>query len=325
MEVKERTFLFVWALILVLVSGGCAAGRGKDTVYRDNGFYIFSAKDYQATLKETLPAASQGNAEAQFRLASMYQEGRGVAQNHREALRLFRAAAGQGHLPSQVNLGLIYAQGLSGIQKDQVLAWKWLAFAAAQGDVESRRLRDDLAIVMTPAQVEDAQRLVREFTPEDALTGSLREVLDLADRGIPEAQLKAGVMLYHGQGAPRDYREALRWFIRSGEKGNPYAQSNAGYMYEKGQGAPQDHTEAARWYLLAARQGNTFAQSSLGQLYEKGSGVKKDDVQALLWFSLAAAQGQEQAKNARDRLVLWLDPAQVAEAQRLARELTAGK
>jgi TPR repeat protein len=58
----------------------------------------------------------------------------------------------------------------------------------------------------------------------------------------------------------------------------------------------------------------------MGCLYEKGQGVSADEAQALMWYNLAAIQGEPQARSARDRITVWMTSAQVAEAQRLARE-----
>jgi TPR repeat protein len=100
------------------------------------------------------------------------------------------------------------------------------------------------------------------------------------------------------------------------------AQYNAGYMNEKGEGTPQDYVEAAKYYRQAAERGNQLAQYNLGYMYEKGQGVLPDEVQALMWYNLAAVQGETKAKAARDRITIWMNPAQTAEAQRLAREFT---
>jgi hypothetical protein len=45
---------------------------------------------------------------------------------------------------------------------------------------------------------------------------------------------------------------------------------------------------------------------------------KQDEVQALMWFNLAAAQGITKARVARNRISVWLTPAQINEAQCLA-------
>jgi TPR repeat protein len=78
--------------------------------------------------------------------------------------------------------------------------------------------------------------------------------------------------------------------------------------------------EAAKYYRQAAQRGNRLAQYTLGYLYEKGQGVSQDEIQALMWYNLAAIQGETKAKAARDRVTIWMTPAQIAEAQRLARE-----
>ena len=56
-----------------------------------------------------------------------------------------------------------------------------------------------------------------------------------------------------------------------------------------------------------------------------GEGVPQDYVRAHMWLNLAAAQDKSQyhfAAKARDELAAKMTPAQIAEAQRLAREWT---
>jgi len=101
------------------------------------------------------------------------------------------------------------------------------------------------------------------------------------------------------------------------------AQSLLGVMYNNGQGVPQDDTEAGKWYRLAAEQGHSGAQDLLGDMYHYGQGVPRDDALAHMWATLAAAQGNENAVKGRDLLEELMTPAQLAEAQRLAREWKA--
>jgi hypothetical protein len=81
-----------------------------------------------------------------------------------------------------------------------------------------------------------------------------------------------------------------------------------------------------RWYRLAADQGQADAQRNLGVMYAEGEGVPKDDVQAHLWFDLAASRFSTGSLNSgiagrnRDRVAGLMNPTQIAEAQRLARE-----
>ncbi len=54
------------------------------------------------------------------------------------ALREFRLLAEQGHAQAQVNLGIIYSQGL-GVPKDFVQAYRWYTLAADQGNGSTHR------------------------------------------------------------------------------------------------------------------------------------------------------------------------------------------
>ncbi len=83
-----------------------------------------------------------------------------------------------------------------------------------------------------------------------------------------------------------------------------------------------DYDTALKEWRPLAEQGDAHAQNNLGVMYFLGKGVPQDYVQAHLWYSLAAAQGHEKARQARDRLAEKMTPAQVADAQRLAREWT---
>jgi len=96
-------------------------------------------------------------------------------------------------------------------------------------------------------------------------------------------------------------------------------------MYDKGQGVPQDSGEALKWYRLAAAQGDAVAQYNRGLMYANGQSVPQDYVQAHKWFNLAAAtpidkSTQDEAVKARDSVAARMTPAQIAEAQKLARE-----
>ena len=85
--------------------------------------------------------------------------------------------------------------------------------------------------------------------------------------------------------------------------------------YERG-----DYATALTEFRPVAQQGNADAQFILGVMYSKGQGVPQDDVQAHMWLSLAAAQSKESYRKSRDILAKQMTPAQIAEAQRLARE-----
>jgi uncharacterized protein len=142
----------------------------------------------------------------------------------------------------------------------------------------------------------------------------------LADDGDASAQVVLGFMYKRGQGVPQDFAEAVRWYHLAADQGDASAQADLGFMYELGQGVKQDFAEAVRWYRLAADQGVATAQTALGFMYEGGRGVPQNYVLAHMWFSLSAARGFRHAAELRDLLVDRMTPAQIAEAQKLARE-----
>lgn len=76
-----------------------------------------------------------------------------------------------------------------------------------------------------------------------------------------------------------------------------------------------------------AEQGNAAAQSLLGFVYSAGDGVPQDFVEAHKWVNLAASRAtnelQKEYAELRDALAELMTPAQIAEAQKLAREWQA--
>ncbi|MFP6803287.1 MAG: tetratricopeptide repeat protein, partial [Pseudomonadales bacterium] len=67
-----------------------------------------------------------------FNLAAMYGNGKGVPEDDKEAVKLYRLAAEQGHLSAQHKLGLMYDNG-EGLPEDDKAAVKWYRLAADQG------------------------------------------------------------------------------------------------------------------------------------------------------------------------------------------------
>ncbi len=117
-----------------------------------------------------------------------------------------------------------------------------------------------------------------------------------------------------------DYDTALYEFRLLADQGFASSQFNLGAMYERGQGVPQDYFQAVRWYRRAANQGLGQAQFNLGLLYNQGQGVMPNVIQAYKWVLLAAVHGIESAIKAQEIMMKEMTPAQLAEAQRLARE-----
>ena len=135
----------------------------------------------------------------------------------------------------------------------------------------------------------------------------------LAVHGLAAGGIERGGAAYN-QG---DYGTALREWRPLAEQGDAGAQLNLGFMYDNGYGVSQDYEEAVKWYLRAAEQGSDRAQYNLGLMYDVGYGVPQDFVRAHMWYDIA---GVEVAISYRDYVAREMTPAQIAKAQKLARE-----
>jgi hypothetical protein len=152
------------------------------------------------------------------------------------------------------------------------------------------------------------------------LKQALATIVLLASAPAAAGPLQEAVAAY----SKADYVTALRLWRPLADQGDVLAESYLGRMYFLGRGVPQDYAEAMKWYRLAADQGERRAQANLGLMYDKGLGVDKDHVRAHMWLNLAAAQGDKLSGKYRDAIARErMTPAQIAEAQKLAREWKA--
>ena len=85
----------------------------------DNGLGVL--QDYKEAVKWYTKSAEQGLADAQFNLGWAYSNGRGVIQDYKESVKWYRKSAEQGDSLAQYNLGYMHAQG-QGVPQDYVMA-----------------------------------------------------------------------------------------------------------------------------------------------------------------------------------------------------------
>jgi hypothetical protein len=149
---------------------------------------------------------------------------------------------------------------------------------------------------------------------------ALRKWRPLAEQGDALAQYNLGVLYRKGRGVPQDDVQARQWYEKAAAQGQAKAQYNLGTLYLNGGGVPKDYQQALRWFRMAADQGEALAQTKIGIMYDDGQDVPHDFVQAHKWYNLAATNGDKPAAELRDALAKQMTPAQIAEAQQLARE-----
>jgi len=109
-------------------------------------------------------AAELGDATAQYNLGLLYAKGAGVAKDDARAIAWFGKSAAQGFALAQFKLGVAYENG-EGVDRDLVLAYASYAIAARNGSKDGDAYRADIATVLTPAQVRNAQALADAWKP----------------------------------------------------------------------------------------------------------------------------------------------------------------
>jgi TPR repeat protein len=128
------------------------------------GLAAYNKADYATALKEWQPLADSGSPDAQYNIALLYVDGKGVARNYEEAVKWFERAANQGHVKAQHNLGAMYAVG-EGVKRDYVQAYKWMSVCAAKGNAGCASQRDQLEKKLKGSKLAEAQRQASEWKP----------------------------------------------------------------------------------------------------------------------------------------------------------------
>ncbi len=109
--------------------------EGGDVSAQYNLGVIFEdyLKDYDQAFYWTEKAAVQGDADAQIRLALMYEDGIGTAVDVEKAVLFYRRSAEQGNVHGQSNLADLYLNGRSGVERNNGQGVFWLTKAADNG------------------------------------------------------------------------------------------------------------------------------------------------------------------------------------------------
>ena len=152
--VRRLIFALMLAMFLAISLTG-ATGRAMAADF-DKAKAAYEAGDYATAAQEFRPLAEAGDAEAQYNLGVMYDNGQGVPQNYAEAMSWYRRAAETGHAKAQNNLGFLYSNG-KGVPQDYITAHMWANLAASNSNDLSTGLRAIIASEMSPAEIERAQ------------------------------------------------------------------------------------------------------------------------------------------------------------------------
>ncbi|KAF0132438.1 MAG: localization factor PodJL [Xanthobacteraceae bacterium] len=121
-------------------------------------------RDYERARRLYERAGEAGNAKAMHNLAVMFAQGQATPRpDYKTAAQWFRRAAEHGVADSQYNLGILYARGL-GVDQSLAESYKWFALAAAGGDQDAGKKRDEVAARLDPQTLVAARLAVQTFT-----------------------------------------------------------------------------------------------------------------------------------------------------------------
>lgn len=205
-------------------------------------FGAFGLKaDEQTAVGYFKRAVSNGYAPSMVSLGEMYVGGRGVPQNHEEAMRLFRAAADLGDKDGQYKMGIAHELGFAGTKVDLKESVKWFRLSAEQG---SARALVHMGTLMHAGK----------GVPQD-YAGAYNMFSKAAELDHELGHFNLAQMLNQGKGVPRDARAAMRSFALAADHGNAGAMSNLGVMFYNGEGVPQNFVLSYAMHNLAASSG----------------------------------------------------------------------
>lgn len=171
--IRMPIFALLGLVVFAVVPAGAQnIDKGREAAFRD---------DYATALAELRPLAEQGIADAQYDLANLYRDGRGVPRDNEQAAVWYQRAAAGGSWSAAFDLGMLYwGQILATEAKEGkpseaphdalIRVHMWLGIAAATenvGCVEiGAPLRDAAAQSMTVEQIARSQQLTGAWLAE---------------------------------------------------------------------------------------------------------------------------------------------------------------
>lgn len=204
-------------------------------------FGEFVKKDYKKAYKWIRLSAEAGNVDAQFYMGDMFRYGKGVKKNNEEAYKWYMLAAEQGDAESQHNVAVMNIKG-EGTNINTKEGALWAMKAAEKNFAKAQALLGNL--------YDSGKGVEKDYEQ------SVKWYKIAAENGNTDAQYILGCM-YHESSL---YITALKYYKMAAEQNVVEAQINVAKMYYLGQGAKRDFSEALFWLNLAVEQNSNEAK-----------------------------------------------------------------
>jgi localization factor PodJL len=153
-------------------------------------------------------AAANGDPSAEFEVGARLAEGKGTAQNFKDAAKWYQRSASQGFAQAQYRLGTLYERGL-GLTKDMARAGDWYKRAAEQGNIKAMH---NLAVLSANSS---------GASPDYATAAQWFE--EAAERGLSDSQFNLAVLHENGLGVEQDLPVAFKWLSLAAKSGDKEA------------------------------------------------------------------------------------------------------
>ncbi|WP_162912988.1 tetratricopeptide repeat protein [Rhodospirillaceae bacterium SYSU D60014] len=270
-------------------SGGDVAARPGFDAAMD----AYERRDYAWAAEQFRTLALQGNVVAQSFLASMYDQGLGVATDSTAARRWFRAAAEQGDPTAQLALARSLSRYQLRAPPDYAEAARWYRAAAEQGNPEAQMAlghayRDGKGVRANASETH------RWYAAARRARAGVDRLAGFSCASAADSKTLAPVYAACRQGDSRTALKALKTLAR---RGDAAAQAWLGFAHYTGWEIPAERNfhEGAALYRAAADRGNATALYNLGVIYEHGMGVAPSRDTARRWYQAAAGRGDPRA------------------------------
>jgi uncharacterized protein len=231
--------------------------------------------------------------------------------NYDTAYKHLKQYAEQGQARAQYALGQIYWTGTDKIPKNYTLAYKWWMLATKQNHPGATF---SIGVIYNTGS----------GLPRDE-TKAFQWFKKSADLGEKYAYETLGDFYREGIVVRRNYKLAYRYYKKAALLGVTWAMYRSGLMAKKLAHLPVISSSAKRWFSMAADQGDRDAMFELGVVHAEGIGTLQNFVTAHMWLNITSSFGNVKARTYRDKIAKKMTPAQIAEAQKLARECVKKK
>lgn len=226
--------------------------------------------------------------EAAAILAKMYFVGYGVEADAETAVKWFRVALQQGHIPAAKIIGDIYYNGY-GVERDVAEAQRFYRIAAERGFAPAQVALGDLYYY---GDVGGAPN-VTEALSWYAQASSARD---------PGALYALAHAYDAGEGVPRDAEKALGYYKAAALSGDARARGALGNYFYRGEIVERDPVVARKWFAVAAAGGEADAMFNLAAMMARGEGGDTDRARAWALMKVADAKGHPTADEGLEAL-----------------------